>query len=79
MTKVNPFDAAEQVANYLVGTLGSVTSSLLILDPDPELENNTDFCSHLDGMIFCCEVCDWWCDNGEMSDFFDDMRCEGCE
>ena len=76
---IAPEDAAEQVANHLAGTPGSVENSLLMLDLDPGLENNEQFCSHLDAMIFCCEVCEWWCDNGEMSDNTEATTCEGCE
>lgn len=26
-----------------------------------------DFCALLDGLIFRCEMCDWWCELSEMS------------
>jgi len=41
------------------------------------LLDNQEFCDLLDSLIFCCEVCDWWCEVSEKSG--DRPVCLDCE
>lgn len=55
-------EAAQQVAEHLVGSCErTIESALDNLDLDPEFQNSADFCASLDGDVFCCVGCGWWC------------------
>lgn len=56
---------AEIAAARLQGTGGSITG---LGEEFEALENDAEFCAHLDQLVFCCEECGWWCEQGEMAE-----------
>lgn len=43
------------------------------------MDNDPAFCAALDGIVFCCEQCEWWCEQSEMGDRDDDRWiCQEC-
>lgn len=69
---------AVEIADALRGT--SLSLQGVLTDHGMEsAENDTAFCARLDAEVFCCEVCEWWCDTSEMSARFEDrIMCDDC-
>lgn len=58
----SPTKMAAKAAERLLGTCMSITD----LGGGYEgLQNDKEFCEALDGEVFKCEVCGWWCENHE--------------
>lgn len=65
---------AQQAAERLQG------SSLSLADLGEEfeaLENDVTFCAVLDSLVFCCDTCNNWFEQCEMSENEDGV-CEAC-
>jgi hypothetical protein len=68
----------EEIAEELRGT--SQTLCLVLEHNDMDgADNDPAFCASLDALVFCCEQCEWWCEQSEMG-ARDDERwiCEEC-
>ena len=66
MAVATPEEIADWTHYIEVELMGSCRS----IESDPEREhllNNAEFCQLLDGLIFNCEVCNWWCELSEMA------------
>lgn len=50
--------------DYLQGTCHSLQEGLEQMGIDDLTQEEHEV---LDGEIFCCETCDWWCERGEES------------
>lgn len=74
----SPTKMAKKAAERLLGTCQDITD----LGGEYEgLQDNKEFCEALDGEIFKCEVCGWWCDNHEASQKYAEVGqliCEEC-
>lgn len=66
----------EQVADDLRGTCRTLAEVLEWHDA-VHIEDNADFCSGIDDLVFCCSECGWWCETSEMEDP-DSWRCADC-
>lgn len=60
---------AQLVAAHLTGTCISLQTAIeSVLDEDDwALEDDLEFCLAIDDRVFCCSVCEWWCENSEMA------------
>lgn len=74
------FDIHE-VINRLSGTCESI-SSIIERDYPGMAEDDLDSNDHdsIDGEIFCCGDCGWWCDNDEMmlNEETGEEKCNDC-
>lgn len=67
-----------QIAEKLRGTCDSLQ---FVLEANDMVgaDDDATFCAELDSLVFCCERCNWWCEQHEMAD---DIRgnwiCEEC-
>lgn len=77
MTNEEIIKIAADVAHELEGTSKFLTFVLEERELDG-LDNNSTFCHHLDSLVFCCEKCDWWFSQSEMTDKVDQWICEEC-
>lgn len=68
---------AEYIAGELRGTCDSLLNALERYEMEGA-EDDTDFCFDLDSHVFCCEQCDWWCEQSEMAEDQEDWICEDC-
>ncbi|AHJ10739.1 hypothetical protein P106B_56 [Rhizobium phage vB_RglS_P106B] len=66
-----------EIAEELRGTCQTLTIVLENNDMDG-MDNDAAFCAELDSLVFCCERCDWWHEQSEMSDKFEAWICEEC-
>ncbi len=71
-------EIANRVAEEVRGTADSVYQTLKAMDLPEELQDNEIFCNVLDSLVFCCESCDWWCEQWEMSELTDAWVCTDC-
>lgn len=69
-------DAANKVADHIIGAAKDVHTGLMDLGFPEELEVNADFCEQIDDRMFMCSVCDWACDRDEESD--EEGVCDEC-
>lgn len=69
-----PFEMADEAASRLQGTGQSIAN---LGDEFEALELNNEFCTRLDDLVFCCNICDNWYEQSEMSEN-QDWVCEGC-
>lgn len=76
MTDKSPSDIAHEIAETLQGTPMSLGNALEQIGRG-ELENNIEFCTALDQLVFLCEGCGWWCEMSEVSTV-DDGFCDEC-
>jgi hypothetical protein len=62
-------DKVRQMADNLRGTCESLEDAL-----------NIEECAELDEMVFCCDICGWWYDTGELAKNCpeDSLICEKC-
>lgn len=68
----------EEIAEELRGSCQSLTLVLERNDMDGA-DNDSAFCAQLDALVFCCEACEWWCEQSEMGDRKDDRWiCQEC-
>jgi hypothetical protein len=73
-----PSEAAQLVAEHLVGSCErTIESSLEDLKLDPDFEHSDEFCAALDGDVFCCVGCGWWCYQPAV-DQCSEWYCENC-
>jgi rubrerythrin len=70
------FDIFEFI-EYLKGTCKSLFEACADFEFEEE-ELTTGQLAMIDGEIFCCEQCGWWCENSEMSEDSDEQICEDC-
>lgn len=68
---------AEEVASELEGTCKFLTFVLEEREAE-HMEDNSIFCARLDSLVFCCERCDWWFAQSEMTDKVDRWICVEC-
>ncbi|MEP1253737.1 MAG: hypothetical protein ABJI29_03205 [Alphaproteobacteria bacterium] len=70
----------ERVIEYLRGTADTLSAALIAFDAE-DLEDDTEFLARLDGEIFNCSQCGWWCEiDEEASDDIDsdELVCVDC-
>lgn len=53
---------ATEIADRLIGTIGYNG------DIDDIGSLTSDECKELDSLVFCCAICNWWCDISELID-----------
>lgn len=70
MSSISP----EDVADRLEGTCDSLDYILEEEDFDPPIT----WLHRLDGLVFCCNSCNWWFRTSEMSEV-EDWTCIECE
>lgn len=54
---------AEHLAYHLQGTPAHLETAAETY----EVEDTQEMREHLDTLVFCCEVCEWWCERSEES------------
>lgn len=67
------FDA---LVGYLEGSCMTIDEALNTLFGIDFTELSLETLEALDGEIFCCENCGWWCNVDEMSE--EDIVCNNC-
>lgn len=73
----NPEFGINHLINDLQGSCKSIPDALPEGMYEEDLTDNE--LGILDGSIFCCETCGWWCDVSEMADGSHDWpECENC-
>lgn len=77
MTEDEIIKLAQEVAYELEGTSKFLQFVLEERGQDG-MDNNSTFCAILDSLVFCCEQCDWWFSQSEMTDKVDRWICEDC-
>lgn len=75
--KVTYPKSVAEIAYELQGTCNSLHEVLSHYDM-VEVEVDSEFCSSLDMLVFCCESCNWWYDVSEMCQGHGDWHCEYC-
>lgn len=60
--------ASERDAHWvsIIEGLQGTCNSLEADEDHAGLLNDLDFCALLDSLVFCCELCNWWCELSEM-------------
>lgn len=71
---MTPSEMAIKAAEQLQGSSKSIAE---LGEEYEALELNTEFCNKLDELVFCCECCDNWFNQSEMSEN-EDWICEEC-
>ena len=69
---------AKKAAERLLGTCQDITD---LGGEYEDLQDNKEFCEALDGEVFKCEMCGWWCENHEASEIHADkgqLVCDEC-
>lgn len=67
-------DRVRTIADELRGTCQSLDDALMEGE-----ELTTAQHGELDELIFCCDICSWWYDTGEMAEDCEDaLICEKC-
>lgn len=64
----------ESIADQLIGTCDSLDSVFDRLDYN-EYRNNQVVLDAIDGQVFECQECSWWCEISEMTD---EGTCQDC-
>lgn len=66
----------EEIIEALRGTPKSLEDVL----QEGEDPNDQTLCDSIDNAIFCCRVCEWWCDLGEANESptGDGDECDDC-
>ena len=54
-----------ELAQYLVGTCNTLREGMMILGWGQMDEEDAEARITVEGEIFCCSCCDWWCDADE--------------
>lgn len=72
-------ERAQVVADHVRGTAMSLTAALEQLGYDDGLADDPAFSDALDGHVFECESCGWWCGNDELATNTDaSFICDDC-
>lgn len=62
------YEVADMVAERLAGQSDGLVSDVLDKIGRPDLEDYDEFLRALDGELFICEICEWWCGADEEAD-----------
>lgn len=65
-----------RVSEELNGTCNSLDEVLQSLFGIDSTQVPTELLTELDGEVFCCEACGWWCETNELED--EDHICRDC-
>lgn len=74
MSKQTAVEMARRAAELLQGSSQGIAN---LGEEFEALELNAEFCAELDSLVFCCDYCNWWFEQSEMSDT-EDWVCEDC-
>lgn len=78
---VGPVEAAEVVADFLIGNASrfpyNITGALSQHNLPSGYEENKTFCATFDQLAFLCEGCGWWCSTDELHNM--DRVTEKCD
>lgn len=71
-------NSPEEMARIAAERLQGSSLGIANLGPEFEaLENDSTFCAVLDQLVFCCDRCNWWFEQGEMAEG-DEWICQPC-
>jgi hypothetical protein len=72
-------EAVELVVHHVVGTCTeTIESALEKLGLDPALEDDAAFLEAVDGEVFECTGCGWWCFQPASESAVGEWVCEDC-
>lgn len=71
---MTPTEMAIKAAERLQGSCQGIAN---LGEEFEALETNSEFCATLDELVFCCNCCNWWFEQSEMSEN-EDWICEDC-
>lgn len=78
MGALGPVEAAELLADFLIGTANNTPKGALELHGLPaEYINDKTFLATLDQLAFQCDGCGWWCSTDELHNL--DSVTEKCD
>lgn len=65
----------DEVISDLMGTCSNLKTAL---DNQGISEDDQEALEYIDGEIFLCSECGWWCENYERNSFEDEDICDDC-